>query len=79
VYGFHKSDNAELRLRFYRSALKSGPEYAQKAAGTSDSTVVVSRGYRGTACRGEVNDELMRRLGHQQGPYEVLPAHLQVD
>jgi leukotriene-A4 hydrolase len=33
VYGFHEKDNAELRLRFYRSALKSGPEYAQKAAG----------------------------------------------
>lgn len=33
VYGIHKTDNAEIRLRFYRTALKSGKDYAQIAAG----------------------------------------------
>jgi leukotriene-A4 hydrolase len=33
TYGIHKTDNAEIRLRFYRVALKSGKEYAEDAAG----------------------------------------------
>lgn len=33
VYGFNKQDNAEIGLRFYKIALKSGPEYARSAAG----------------------------------------------
>ena len=32
VYGIHQTENAEIRLRFYRSALKSGKEYAKDAA-----------------------------------------------
>ncbi|ORY35363.1 peptidase family M1-domain-containing protein [Naematelia encephala] len=32
TYGVHEKDNAEIRLRFYQVALKSGPEYADKAA-----------------------------------------------
>ncbi|ORX38697.1 peptidase family M1-domain-containing protein [Kockovaella imperatae] len=32
TYGFGKNDNAEVRLRFYQIALKSGPEYAEDAA-----------------------------------------------
>ena len=34
-YGFGENDNAEIRLRFYQVALKSGPEYAESAAGMS--------------------------------------------
>ena len=33
LYSLDKSDNAEIKLRFYQIALKSGPEYAEKAAG----------------------------------------------
>jgi leukotriene-A4 hydrolase len=33
VYGVDKSKNAEIKLRFYGLALKSGDEYAEKAAG----------------------------------------------
>ncbi|KAK8854951.1 leukotriene A-4 hydrolase/aminopeptidase [Kwoniella newhampshirensis] len=39
VYGFAKTGSAEIRLRFYELALKSGPEYAEDAAGW-----VISRG-----------------------------------
>lgn len=33
LYAIDKSDNAEIKLRFYQIALKSGPEYAKEAAG----------------------------------------------
>ena len=35
LYAFDASENAEIRNRFYRIALKSGPEYAQDAASES--------------------------------------------
>jgi leukotriene-A4 hydrolase len=35
IYGFDSSENAEIRNRFYRIALRSGPEYAKEAACTS--------------------------------------------
>lgn len=44
LYSLDKSDNAEIKLRFYQIALKSGPEYAEKAAGKS-----------GGVCRDEGN------------------------
>lgn len=33
LYEFDSSENAEIRNRFYRIALRSGPEYAKDAAG----------------------------------------------
>jgi leukotriene-A4 hydrolase len=33
LYSLNKSDNAEIKLRFFKIALQSGPEYAQQAAG----------------------------------------------
>jgi len=33
TYGVDKTENSEIKLRFYQIALKSGPEYAEKAAG----------------------------------------------
>jgi len=33
LYSIDKSDNAEIKLRFYQIALKSGPDYAEEAAG----------------------------------------------
>jgi len=33
LYALDKSDNAEIKLRFFQIALKSGPEFAEKAAG----------------------------------------------
>jgi leukotriene-A4 hydrolase len=35
LYAFDSSENAEIRNRFYRIALRSGPEYAKAAAGES--------------------------------------------
>jgi leukotriene-A4 hydrolase len=35
AYGIHETENAEIRLRFYRIALKSGKEYAEMAASKS--------------------------------------------
>jgi hypothetical protein len=35
LYEFDSSENAEIRNRFYRIALRSGPEYAKDAAGKS--------------------------------------------
>lgn len=32
LYSFDSSENAEIRNRFYRIALRSGPEYAKDAA-----------------------------------------------
>jgi leukotriene-A4 hydrolase len=39
LYGFDSSENAEIRNRFYRIALRSGPEYAKDAASESQPTV----------------------------------------
>lgn len=36
LYGFDSSENAEIRNRFYRIALRSGPEYAKDAASRSN-------------------------------------------
>lgn len=33
LYGLNKTENVEIRLRFYLIALKSGPEYSKSAAG----------------------------------------------
>lgn len=35
AYTLNNQDNAEIKLRFYKIALKSGPEYAESAAGES--------------------------------------------
>lgn len=35
VYGIHGTENAEIRLRFYVIALRSGKDYAEKAASES--------------------------------------------
>lgn len=35
AYGIHETENAEIRLRFYRIALKSGKDYAEIAASES--------------------------------------------
>lgn len=40
-YGYHEQDNAETRNRFYQVALKTGPEYAEKAAGKFFSLEVI--------------------------------------
>lgn len=39
TYGFDRTENAEIRNRFYRIALKSGPEYAEQAAGEQMTTI----------------------------------------
>jgi leukotriene-A4 hydrolase len=41
AYGIHETENAEIRLRFYRIALKSGKDYAETAASRSE---LVDRG-----------------------------------
>ncbi|NXD32286.1 LKHA4 aminopeptidase, partial [Spelaeornis formosus] len=56
LYGIDKSDNAEIKLRFYQIALKSGPEYAKQAAAW-----VVNKG-RMKYCRP------VFRLLHKQAP-----------
>lgn len=33
LYGLSKTDNSEIKLRFYEIALNAGPEYAEEAAG----------------------------------------------
>ena len=40
TYEFDSSENAEIRNRFYRIALRSGPEYAKEAACTSRLTLL---------------------------------------
>lgn len=64
AYGIHKTDNAEIRLRFYRIALLAGKEYAEDAA------CKTSPSHRRSGTDG-------CSLGDQQGPHEVLQAHLQ--
>lgn len=70
LYGFEASENAEIRNRFYRIALRSGPDYAQDAA-SEDCAYD----------RGRTSAEKCNRMGHQQGQDEVLstdlPRHFQ--
>lgn len=63
LYEFDSSENAEIRNRFYRIALRSGPEYAKDAAGKS---------LPAPTCMA-----LTGSLGDQQGSNEVLSTHLQ--
>lgn len=60
VYKFNQTQNAEIKLRFYKIALKSGHEYCKSAAGELPLT---------DSCA-----ELTIRLGYHQGPHEVLPS-----
>lgn len=45
IYGFDKTENAEIRNRFYRIALKSGPEFAEQAAGECFFRLKLLRGW----------------------------------
>lgn len=63
VYGFNQTQNAEIKLRFYKIALKSGPAYCQSAAGELFS--------------GYLTADI--RLGHHEGPHEVLPSELTIN
>lgn len=64
LYSLDKSENSEIKLRFFKIALQSGPEYAQHAAGMW-LKVAPSKWRIGDVC-------LTLRLGHYQGSHEVL-------
>jgi len=51
LYAIDKSDNAEIKLRFYQIALKSGPEYAKDAAGESRFHQSITRSLSYTRCQ----------------------------
>lgn len=38
LYSLDKSENAEIKLRFYKIALKAGPEYCDSAASEHPTT-----------------------------------------
>ena len=61
TYGIDKTENAEIKLRFYQIALKSGPRYAEKAAGESRVLLLAN----------------LDSLGDKQGADEVLPPNIQ--
>jgi hypothetical protein len=88
VYSLNQSENAEIKLRFFKIALQSGPEYAQEAAGE---LYQLASDRAGAGCRLDrlainlISPKLCvrswfltpHRLAHFQGPYEVLSCKLQ--
>lgn len=50
LYGFDSSENAEIRNRFYRIALRSGPEYAQDAASELQRSAILPASWVALTC-----------------------------